>query len=651
MTRPHQSTSPHRRRGRLAAATAGLALAAGVLGHLTAATAGPPRGTPDAVDTYSGLTFTVPAGTNDLGQPQTCTIDADLYRPHSAGPDRRVPAILTTNGFGGSKADQAGLGRAFAQRGYTVLSYTGLGFPDSGCKIALDDPGVDGVAARSLVTFLGGGSSAAYDSADLGGVPAGPGTLTVDFTALDDAATHDPRVGMLGGSYGGQIQFATAAVDDRVDTLVPLITWNDLRYALAPNNTSFTTGTTYADSNPGTEKVGWVSLFFGAGILDGVTGASIDPARNVGCPNFVLEACAAKATLDTLGHPTEDTYRLTDRVSVGHYLDRVKVPTFLIQGQNDTLFNLQEAVATYRGLKQRGIPVSMAWQSWGHSGGANGRSGAAPGELDLTGADIEGTYLGKRIKDWFDHHLKGTTAPTGPEFAYFRDWVAYTGSAAPAYATADSYPVGRRQTWYLSAADELARSRTEVLPGSRSWSNPRRGGLRVVLRGVGTRGAGRRARWRHDALRHPGHLRRLDDPGPAVGDDHRRRAGPRRPVRVTGGCGDPGGRAGRAAAGLRQDVRRRTRRQPDPGAQAHQPDPGRRRHPARARRAPGRGAPRRRGAPHPAGPGQHRRGLQERPCRAAGDRAGQPAGPSCPEHPGRPVAPARQDGRPRVSPR
>lgn len=472
MTRPHQSTSPHRRRGRLAAATAGLALAAGVLGHPTAATAGPPRGTPDAVDTYSGLTFTVPAGTNDLGQPQTCTIDADLYRPHSAGPDRRVPAILTTNGFGGSKADQAGLGRAFAQRGYTVLSYTGLGFPDSGCKIALDDPGVDGVAARSLVTFLGGGSSAAYDSADLGGVPAGPGTLTVDFTALDDAATHDPRVGMLGGSYGGQIQFATAAVDDRVDTLVPLITWNDLRYALAPNNTSFTTGTTYADSNPGTEKVGWVSLFFGAGILDGVTGASIDPARNVGCPNFVLEACAAKATLDTLGHPTEDTYRLTDRVSVGHYLDRVKVPTFLIQGQNDTLFNLQEAVATYRGLKQRGIPVSMAWQSWGHSGGANGRSGAAPGELDLTGADIEGTYLGKRIKDWFDHHLKGTTAPTGPEFAYFRDWVAYTGSAAPAYATADSYPVGRRQTWYLSAADELARSRTEVLPGSRSWSNP-----------------------------------------------------------------------------------------------------------------------------------------------------------------------------------
>ena len=58
-----------------------------------------------------------------------------------------MPAILTTNGFGGSKADQAGLGEAFAKRGYAVLSYTGLGFPDSGCKISLDDPGVDGKAA------------------------------------------------------------------------------------------------------------------------------------------------------------------------------------------------------------------------------------------------------------------------------------------------------------------------------------------------------------------------------------------------------------------------------------------------------------------------------------------------------------------------
>ena len=322
------------------------------------------------------------------------------------------------------------------------------------------------------MTYLGGGGSTAYQSALVGGVPRGAGELAVDFTVLDDASTHDPRLGMIGGSYGGQIQFATAAMDSRVDTLVPLITWNDLRYSLAPNNTSLTTGVTYAGSNPGTEKVGWAGLFFGVGIADGLEGATIDPARNVGCPNFVVEACTAKATLDTLGYPTASTLTLTDRVSVAHYLDKVTVPTFLIQGENDTLFNLQEAVATYRGLKQRGVPVTMAWQSWGHSGGANGATGAAPGELDLTGEHLEDTYLGLRIKNWFDHHLLGSSVGTGPEFAYFRDWVTYSGSAAPAYGSASSYPVGSGRTFYLSAADELVTSPAGVQPGSTSWANP-----------------------------------------------------------------------------------------------------------------------------------------------------------------------------------
>ena len=193
----------------------------------------------------------------------------------------------------------------------------------------------------------------------------------------------------------------------------------------------------------------------------------------MGCPNFVLEACQAKATLDTLGYPTTQTYALTDRVSVGHYLDRVNVPTFLIQGQNDTLFNLQEAVATYSGLKARKVPVSMAWQSWGHSGGMKGNSGAAPGELDLSGAHIEDTYLGLRIKNWFDHYLKDVrSAPTGPEFSYFRDWVDYTGTAAPAYGSGSSYPVGAQRSYYLSGAGDLVTTPTAVTTGSVSWTNP-----------------------------------------------------------------------------------------------------------------------------------------------------------------------------------
>jgi len=148
------------------------------------------------------------------------------------------------------------------------------------------------------------------------------------------------------------------------------------------------------------------------------------------------------------------------------------VPTFLIQGQNDTLFNLQEAVATYQGLKARGVPLSMAWQSWGHSGGMNGNSGAAPGELDLTRAHVEDTYLGLRIKNWFDHYLKDIkAAPTGPEFSFFRDWVKYTGTAAPAYGSAWSYPIGAPRNYYLSGAGDLVTTPDAVKSGSVSWNN------------------------------------------------------------------------------------------------------------------------------------------------------------------------------------
>ena len=47
--------------------------------------------------------------------------------------------------------------------------------------------------------------------------------------------------------------------------------------------------------------------------------------------------------------------------------EMVKEVLVLVQGQKDTLFNLNEAVATYRSLQAQKTPVKMIWQSWGHS--------------------------------------------------------------------------------------------------------------------------------------------------------------------------------------------------------------------------------------------------------------------------------------------
>lgn len=409
-----------------------------------------------AETTVSVQTKEIDVTVGPVGQRTVCTVVFDLYRPSTATARRPKPAILTTNGFGGSKDDQAQLGQAFARKGYVVLSYSGLGFGGSDCKITLDDPEWDGRAAKQLVTYLGGGRRA------------NDGT-TVRYVRKDPVAhdgqarRHDPRVGMVGGSYGGQVQFAVAGIDPRVDTIVPIITWNDLAYSLAPNNTDLERGVTYR--TPGTEKVGWTSLFFGVGIADGIEYARTDPSRNTGCPNFADEACTAKAQMDALGYPTQDTIDFARHASVTSYVEKIRIPTLLVQGENDTLFNLQEAVATYRALRAQRTPVKMIWQSWGHSGGGE----PAPGELDM--ASPTSSYEGKRIARWFARHLKDRKVSTGPRFAYFRDWVDYTGIATPAYGTSSRYPVGTTQQLYLSGADRLVTDRSAVQTGSASYAN------------------------------------------------------------------------------------------------------------------------------------------------------------------------------------
>ena len=198
-----------------------------------------------------------------------CTVQADLYTPEGVDADNLAPAILTSNGFGGSKDDEGQVAgaSAFAKAGYVAISYSGLGFGGSDCKIYLDDRDYDGKAGKQIVDVLAG--SKAYTD---------EGTADekfIDYVATDGAS--DPRVGMIGGSYGGQNQFAIAGQDDRIDAIIPTITWNDLSYSLAPNNTDQTEGVTY--DTPGVAKKEWVDLFFSLGIVSGLqnTTTTADP--------------------------------------------------------------------------------------------------------------------------------------------------------------------------------------------------------------------------------------------------------------------------------------------------------------------------------------------------------------------------------------
>ncbi len=409
-----------------AALAAPLALAAPASGAETAAGA----------YTVTPLRFTVEAGG------RSCAVDADLYRPAGVDAEHPAPAVLATNGFGGSKSDGStdAIGRAFAERGYVGLVYSGLGFGKSGCLISLDAPEADGRAAARLVDFLAGA------------LAADDGTRA-DFVTRDGAG--DPRVGMIGGSYGGAVQLATASVDPRVDALVPLITWNDLAYSLAPNAADRDT--------PGVFKWQWANGFYLIGEGQPLLVPSLDPSRinSLGCLHFVTDACDTVRLLNSGRYPkaaTEKMLAYARGVSPVSYVDRINAPTLLVQGQADTLFNLNEARATYDRLRERGVDTRMIWQSWGHSGGQR------PGELDLGQGNLESSYVGQRILGWFDRHLrKNAAADTGPAFAWYRE-------GQSGYGTADAVPA-LSQRLYLSGDGKLVDNRAKVAEGSRRYSN------------------------------------------------------------------------------------------------------------------------------------------------------------------------------------
>jgi len=427
-------------------------LSASVLAPALAGMAGPLHGSPAAAATVgftktSSLHFTA----TGLGptSDQSCDIVYDLYVPADATASHQVPAVLTTNGFGGSKNDQASVAALLAANDYEVLSYSGLGFGGSSCSIELDSPEWDGRAASELVSLLAARPEVAKDA---------PG---------------DPVIGTWGGSYGGGFQFALAAVDRRVDAMIPQITWNDLAYSLAPNND--TASFNYLDEPPGDPKFEWTDLFFADGAAQvGLNhGTSGNPPT--GCPGFDRQVCVSQAETTAAGYPTADTLALLRHASAEYELFENPAthvpPMLLMQGQNDTLFDFADAVANYHGAQRRGAPVELVLKEGGHSGPA------APGEVN-DGDPTKG-YLDQLYLSWYAKYLKHQKVDTGPQVEFFRDWVSYdtNGSAQPAYASSSTWPVGPMSTLYLSgggagSGGALVSDASAVVAGSQTFVNP-----------------------------------------------------------------------------------------------------------------------------------------------------------------------------------
>lgn len=276
-------------------------------------------------------------------------IAATVYEPtadarHSAG----HPAVFMTHGYGGTRAGLSGRATRYAQQGYVTLAYDSRGFGESGGTSGFNGP-KEVRDAQALIDWL------------------------ADRETVFTTGEGDPRGGMDGGSYGGGIQLNVAAVDDRLDAIIPRITWNDLNHAAAPN---------------GVIKATWDSVILAAGAPNGYrrgnrpTTEGPDP-RIYG---FVLEAVATNEV------PDEAREYFRERSKARTDVEAIDVPTLLMQSWTDNLLTPNQALWTFEDQRHLGREAALVlFPGGGHD------DGEVPPPV--------ATYLADAALAWLDRHV------------------------------------------------------------------------------------------------------------------------------------------------------------------------------------------------------------------------------------------------------
>ena len=222
---------------------------------------------------------------------------------------------------------------------------------------------------------------------------------------LDKAG--DPRVGMNGSSYGGGVQWITAARDARVDAITPNISWNSLLSSL------------YKDK---ALKFGWGSVLCGAGVAGSLPGGLLnaDGLQLWRLNPHMFNTCVNGIASGQIAPPDQAWFAAHGPDIL---LSKVKIPTLITQGTADTLFTLREAIKNYASLRSRGVPVKMLWFCGGHG-------------VCLTGSGEAG-HVERAVLNWLARYLKrNTSVQTGPRFEWLADDAVWR--------TAADYPLPRR---------------------------------------------------------------------------------------------------------------------------------------------------------------------------------------------------------------
>ena len=195
-----------------------------------------------------------------------------------------------------------------------------------------------------------------------------------------------------------------------------------------------------------------------------------DEVAGAPCLGFYPAVCRTFATVTATGDATPtDRDLLADSSAATRSTS--SSPGAAVQGQADTLFNLNDAVATYTALRAPGVPVQMVWNSGGHGG-----YDSLPGECDVYGRGTGGADYG--LDDCYLRCARcssSTTgagrAPTGPRLHLVpRLGAVRREGATDAVRRAPRVPLASPTTFTLSGTRRLVTSARTA--GSATFVNP-----------------------------------------------------------------------------------------------------------------------------------------------------------------------------------
>ncbi len=200
--------------------------------------------------------------------------------------------------------------------GYNVVTWDPRGEFDSTGRLELDSPEFEGQDVKNIITWVADHPQYTYTSME---------------------APNDPWIGMVGGSYGGGIQLVSAAIDNRIDVIVPGIAWNNLNDSLYTNDAF---------------KTSYASLLL-LGLV--TTGSRINPQ--------IYGGIITGAVLGILLPSQQD---LLERSGPWDIVGGIDVPTMFVQGTVDVLFPLQQALNNAVGMPTNQANIRMIWYCGGH---------------------------------------------------------------------------------------------------------------------------------------------------------------------------------------------------------------------------------------------------------------------------------------------